>query len=203
MNKLKLHHFFLIGIAVIVIDQIIKMTIHLNMVEHTGFKVLGMDWLQIFYVTNPGMAFGMKLGGAYGKIILTVFRIVAVSAIGYYMAQLYKKQAAVGLQICIALVFGGAIGNLVDSLFYGLFFPELIADGAPFAFLHGKVVDMFFFDIYQGTVNLPLIGNYDLWLWPIFNFADASIFVSVIVILLFQKKFFGEQLEESNSQSGL
>ncbi len=186
----------------IIIDQIIKMAIHLNMEEHTGFEVLGMDWLQIFYVTNPGMAFGMKLNGAYGKIILTVFRIVAVSAIGYYMSQLYKKEAKVGLQICVALIFGGAIGNLVDSMFYGLIFPDLIADGAPFAFLHGKVVDMFFFDIYQGTLDLPVIGYYNLWLWPVFNFADASIFVSVIVILIFQKKYFGEK-EKAEEISGL
>lgn len=202
MAKLKLHHYFLIGVAVIIIDQITKLAIHLNMEEHTGFHVLGLDWLQIFYVTNPGMAFGMKLGGSFGKIILTVFRIIAVSAIGYYMTQLYKKQANVGLQVCVALIFGGAIGNLIDSLFYGLFFPELIADGAPFAFLHGKVVDMFFFDIYQGTLDLPIIGYYNLWLWPVFNVADASIFVSVIVILIFQKKYFGEK-EKAEEISGL
>lgn len=202
MAKLKLHHYFLIGVAVIIIDQITKLAIHLNMEEHTGFHVLGLDWLQIFYVTNPGMAFGMKLGGSFGKIILTVFRIIAVSAIGYYMTQLYKKQANVGLQVCVALIFGGAIGNLIDSLFYGLFFPELIADGAPFAFLHGKVVDMFFFDIYQGTLDLPIIGYYNLWLWPVFNVADASIFVSLIVILIFQKKYFGEK-EKAEEISGL
>lgn len=202
MAKLKLHHFFLIGVAVIIIDQITKLAIHLNMEEHTGFHVLGLDWLQIFYVTNPGMAFGMKLGGSFGKIILTAFRIVAVSAIGYYMTQLYKKHAKVGLQVCVALIFGGAIGNLIDSLFYGLFFPELIADGAPFAFLHGKVVDMFFFDIYQGTLDLPIIGYYNLWLWPVFNVADASIFVSVIVILIFQKKYFGEK-EKAEEINGL
>lgn len=195
----KLIHFYLLGIAVIVLDQIIKAAVHLNMPEHTGFNVLGISWLQIHYVTNPGMAFGMKLGGDYGKIILTLFRLVAVTAIGIYMAKMFKKEVAKGLQICVALIFGGAIGNLVDSLFYGLFSDRLLADNAPFALFHGKVVDMFFVDIYKGAVNLPIIGEYHLWLWPIFNFADASIFVAVLTIIIFQKKFFKEEDAELKS----
>ena len=189
----KLSHFYLLAIAVIVIDQIIKVVVHLNMDEHTGFNVLGISWLQIHYVTNPGMAFGMTLGGAYGKIILSLFRLVAVTAIGFYMAKMFKKQVSKGLQLCVALIFGGAIGNLVDSIFYGFFSPRLLVDDAPFTVFHGKVVDMFFVDIYKGIIELPIVGRIDLWLWPIFNFADASIFVAVCVIVIFQKKFFKEE----------
>lgn len=189
----KLIHFYILGIAVIVIDQIIKVAVHLNMPEHTGFNVLGISWLQIHYVTNPGMAFGLEIAGDYGKIVLSVFRLVAVTAIGLYMAKMYKSKTPKGLQVCVALIFGGAIGNLVDSLFYGLFSDKLIADGSPFALFHGKVVDMFFVDIYKGYIDLPIIGEYNLWLWPIFNFADASIFCAVITIIVFQKKFFNEE----------
>lgn len=187
----KLYKFYLVGVAVIIIDQLIKVAVHTSMYEGEYFEVFG-DVFKIHYVTNPGMAFGLVLGGAYGKIILTLFRLVAVTGIGYYMMLLFRKKAHVGLQICVALIFGGAIGNVVDSTFYSLLF-GLESPDAPFALFHGKVVDMFFIDLYEGYIDIPLFGEKFLSLWPIFNFADASIFVAVAIILIFQKRFFIEK----------
>ena len=193
MKNLKLHHYFLISVAVIVIDQITKLLVFQTMSQGEEFGVLG-DWLKIHYITNPGMAFGIEIAGNYGKIILTGFRIVAMFFIAFYMKSLYDSKSHVGFQVCVALIFGGAIGNLVDSVFYGVFL-DLTVDGAPTPWFHGEVIDMLYVDIDQGFYPewVPLVGGDYYSFWPIFNIADSAIFVAVCVIIAMQKRFFKEE----------
>lgn len=188
----KLSRYFLISLGIIILDQIVKLTIHFSMEENRDtIHVLG-NFFKLHYVTNPGMAFGIELGGNYGKVFLSGFRLIAMFGIGWYMKKLYSDKAPVGFLICVAMILGGAVGNLVDSIFYGAIFgPELTVDGAPMAWFHGKVIDMFYVDIYRGFIDIPFISKpYYLMLWPIFNIADSSIFIAVIFILIYQKRFF-------------
>lgn len=192
--------YFLIAVAIIVLDQVVKMLVHNNMELGSKGQILLLgNWFKLHYLTNPGMAFGMKLDFEYGKLILTLFRIVAMFAIGYYLYSLIQKEAPKGLLLCIALILGGAIGNLIDSIFYGVFL-----DNAPFnspsPWFHGQVVDMFYIDIWEGYLPdwIPLIGGDYMALWPVFNIADASIFLAICLIIIFQKKYFKKDEEESN-----
>ena len=196
--------YFLISLVVIIVDHAVKLLVHFNMVKGTfgQIKVLG-DWFKLHYLTNPGMAFGMQLPFENSKIVLTLFRIIAMIAIGYYLFYLHKKSAPKGLLICIALILGGAIGNLIDSVFYGVLLDNAPFD-APSPWFYGQVVDMFYIDIWEGYLPdwIPLIGGDHLALWPVFNIADASIFVSIIFILIFQKRYFKTpQKVESESPS--
>ena len=188
-------HFFSITIAVIVLDQLSKYLVHQNMEEYGSIPLLG-DWLSLNYQTNPGMAWGQKLSflGDFAKLTLTSFRVIVGCLIPWYMIKLYNKEASKGLILCIALVLAGAVGNLIDSLFYGILDERLLVDNPLFGFMHGKVIDMVYVDIYHGY-GLPVLG--DVHLWPVFNVADASIFCSVIAILIFNKKFFPEEIDVS------
>lgn len=196
-KRTKLSTYFLISILVILIDQIVKLWVHFSMLEGEGFSVIG-NWFKIHYITNPGMAFGLELGGAYGKIFLTVFRLVAMVAIALYIRKSYLEKVHSGFLVSISLILGGAVGNLVDSIFYGKFL-NIIVDNAPTSWFHGKVVDMFYLDIAQGRYpdnwlfNLLNMNGDWYSFWPIFNVADAAIFCAVITILIFQKKFFPEK----------
>lgn len=190
--------YYLLSIGVIAVDQAVKMAVHFNMQMGVNgqIHVIG-DWFKLYYTLNPGMAFGMQLGifGDYGKLVLTLFRLLAMVAIGYYLYKLAKKQSThPGLLWCIALILGGAIGNVVDSTFYGIWLDNAPYD-APIALFHGQVVDMFYIDIWEGRVAdwIPVWGGSYMSLWPIFNIADASIFISVFVILFMQKRFFKEE----------
>ncbi|HLT08618.1 MAG TPA: lipoprotein signal peptidase [Cyclobacteriaceae bacterium] len=186
--------YFGITLLVIAIDQAVKLIVHYQMDFGTAgqIKVFG-DWFKLHYTTNPGMAFGMELGSDYGKLILTSFRLVAMFGIGYYLFHIIHKKAHPGYIICIAMILGGAVGNLIDSVFYGVWL-----NNAPFnastPWFHGQVVDMFYIDIWEGYIPewVPLWGGSYTALWPIFNVADASIFVGVAIILIFQKRFFDE-----------
>ena len=189
------------ALGVIIIDQAVKYFIHQRMYEGESIRVFG-DWFKINYVTNPGMAFGIKLGGAYGKVILSVFRLIAMFAIGYYIKQLYQRQAKPGFILCVAFILGGAVGNLVDSLFYAILDSNLLVSSidlagspAPFSLFHGKVIDMFFIDIASGRYpdTWPILGGDWYSFWPVFNIADAAIFCAVIVILIKQKTFLDEK----------
>jgi signal peptidase II len=164
------------------------------------FNVLG-DWFIIHFIENNGMAFGMELAGKFGKIILSVFRIIAVVGIGYYLNQLTKKGASYGLIFSISLVLAGAIGNIIDSAFYGMIFsdsyPQVAslfpAEGGYSSFLHGKVVDMFYFPLVEG--NFPswipkLGGEHFVFFRPVFNIADSAISVGIISILIFHRRYF-------------
>ncbi|ARS37049.1 lipoprotein signal peptidase [Pontibacter actiniarum] len=192
--------YYLAALAVILVDQAVKLIVHYNMeMGMPGEIHLIGDWLKLHYTLNPGMAFGVELGSDYGKLILTLFRLVAMFGIGYYLYYLASHKAPKGLIWCIALILGGAIGNLVDSTFYGVWF-----DNAPYGsstpWFHGQVVDMFYVDIWEGIVPnwVPILGGKPMSLWPIFNVADSAIFIGVLLILFNQKRFFGEHPEPAH-----
>lgn len=191
----------LIILAVLVIDQASKIWVKTSMVlgqEHVLF-----DWFIIHFTENVGMAFGMEFGGDYGKLALSIFRILAVGAIGYYLYSVIKKGASNIVIVSISLVFAGALGNIIDSTFYGLLFSDSYGDVATFlpdeggyaGILHGRVVDMFYFPLFE--------GHFPSWFpfWPdqhflffsaIFNVADSAITVGMALIILFQKQVLGQ-----------
>jgi signal peptidase II len=194
--------YFGIAFLVIVLDQIVKMLVHFQMDFGTPGQIpIFGDWFKLHYTTNPGMAFGMELGSEYGKMILTSFRLVAMVGIGYYLAHIIEKKNHPVYILCIAMILGGAIGNLVDSIFYGVWLDNAPYN-APTAWFHGQVVDMFYFDIWEGYVPewVPLWGGSYTALWPIFNIADASIFIGVAIILIFQNRFFPEKKGETTPE---
>jgi signal peptidase II len=187
---MKYTKYYLLTIAIIVLDQAIKLWVHYTMELGSAgqIPVFG-DWFKIYYTLNPGMAFGMQFGSEYGKLGLSLFRLVAVGAIAYYLYKLAKEGTSKGVLWGMALVLGGAIGNLVDSTFYGV-----LLDNAPYnaisPWFHGQVVDMFYLDIWEGRVAdwVPFWGGDYISLWPIFNLADASIFCGLPIALIAQQK---------------
>ena len=193
---MKYFKFYLLTIGVIILDQVIKLLVFYNMDLGHEIPVFG-EWFKIHYTVNPGMAFGLELGSEFGKFALTTFRLIAMVGIGYYLFTLIKKEVPVGLSWCIALILGGAIGNVIDSTFYGVLLEGNAPVNAVTPWFHGQVIDMFYVDIWEGRVIdwVPLFGGDYLSLWPIFNIADASIFVGVSFILIFQKHFFKENME--------
>ncbi len=196
-------YFFGISLFVIILDQVVKLLVHFNM--EMGVKgqirILG-EFFKLHYLTNPGMAFGMEMPFENSKIILTVFRLIAMVAIAYYLYKLYLNNSPKGLLICVAMILGGAIGNVLDSIFFGVYLDNAPYD-APTPWFHGQVVDMFYIDIWEGRVAdwVPIFGGDYMALWPVFNVADASIFLGITFILIFQKKFFKAK-EESTVSSG-
>lgn len=169
------------------------------------------NWFIIHFTENYGMAFGLELGGSIGKFFLSLFRIVAVIGIGWYLRHLVLHKRHPGLIIAFALIFAGAIGNIIDSAFYGLIFSEsnfqlaqlFPPEGGYATFLHGKVVDMLYFPIIEGHYPswFPLWANEEfIFFRPVFNIADASITVGVLMILIFQKKYFHKETEVSNPE---
>ncbi|MBS2100771.1 lipoprotein signal peptidase [Carboxylicivirga linearis] len=194
---------FLIIFAVLLIDQIVKIWIKTNMMLGDEIPVLG-DWFIIHFVENNGMAFGMQLAGKFGKVFLSVFRIIAVVGIGWYLVNLTKKGAPKGLVYSVALVLAGAFGNIIDSAFYGVIFDHSYgqiatlfpAEGGYSSFLHGKVVDMLYFPLLEGRYPdwFPMVGgNTFIFFRPVFNIADSSITIGIFLILIFQKRFFKEE----------
>lgn len=169
-------------------------------------------WFLIHFTENNGMAFGMELGGDYGKLFLSVFRIVFVSAMAWYLHKLVKEKGSPMFITILSLVFAGAIGNIIDSVFYGVIFSSsefgTIAqlfppEGGYSSLLHGKVVDMFYFPLISGRFPewLPVWGGESfLFFRPVFNLADASISIGVILWILFQKKIYPEE-QDLNNQS--
>ena len=185
---------FLTAAFIVLFDQIIKTWVRTNMYLGQDIHFLGSHGM-LHYTENNGMAFGMELGGDLGKLVLTVFRIVAVVAIGYGMVYLIKHKYNRGLIICVSLIFAGALGNIVDSTFYGI-----IYQNAPI--FYGRVVDMFYFPLVSGIFPqwVPAWGGQDyIFFRPVFNLADASISVGVIIILLYQKRYFKREVPEVNS----
>jgi len=187
----------MLSLVIILIDQIVKLVVYYNMFKGQEIPVFG-DWFKLHYTTNPGMAFGLEIDYEYGKLILTLFRLVAMIGIGYYLFLLAKRRVPTGLIWCVALILGGAIGNVIDSTFYGVYLENAPHDAAT-PWFHGQVIDMFYIDIWSGYVAewVPFWGGDYMALWPIFNIADASIFIGVAIILIFQKKFFSEKTEDA------
>ncbi|MFN8357247.1 MAG: lipoprotein signal peptidase [Spirosomataceae bacterium] len=197
------YKYFLLTILLIAIDQAIKLWVHFNMFLGEELPILG-NWFKLHYVTNEGMAFGMTLDfipEGYRKIVLSVFRMFAMVGIGYYLTRLAQKGANEGLLWCVAAILGGAIGNVVDSTFYGVFLDNAPL-GSPTPWFHGQVIDMFFFDIWRGELPtwIPIWGG-TYYSNPIFNFADASIFCGVVTILFFQSTFFAHPKKEEVTET--
>ncbi|ADE81748.1 MAG: lipoprotein signal peptidase [Prevotella sp.] len=185
----------LIIVAILLIDQAIKIWVKTSMTLHESIRVT--DWFYITFIENMGMAFGMQLGS---KIVLSLFRVVAIGVLGYYIWQQVKRNARTGYIVCLSLVLAGAAGNLIDCMFYGMMFNEsspyylsyLVDFGTGYApFLMGKVVDMFYFPLIETEwpTWMPFVGGqHFVFFSPVFNFADASISVSVVLLLLFYRE---------------
>ncbi len=195
----------LLIVVILIMDQVVKILVKTNMTIGESITVFN-SWFYIKFIENPGMAFGIDIPGRFGKPLLTIFRIIAVSAIGWYLNLMIVKKAKPGLILFIALIFAGAMGNIIDCTFYGLIFNEstyfntatMFPDGGGYAhFLQGRVVDMFYFPIINGTYPqwFPwLHGQEFVFFRPIFNLADASISVGIFAILIFQKRYFSDHM---------
>jgi signal peptidase II len=213
----KARNVFLLVLLIIIADQTLKVWVKTHMPlsyqwdsyhaavspYDKGIHFLGNKG-QIYFVENEGMAWGKKFGGYWGKMALTLFRLVAVIFGVFYIQSIIKKKYHKGFIICAALIFAGALGNLIDSMFYGLIFEESAVDHVAkifpahgyAGFLHGSVVDMLYFPLIRSHYPswFPFIGGDDFEFFsPVFNIADASISVGVIAILLFQKRFFQKE----------
>lgn len=202
----------LIIFFVLLFDQSIKFWIKLHYSYTESHRIF--NWFYLYFIENEGMAFGMKWGGETGKIALTSFRIVAAGFIWYWLSILIKRKARKGLIIAVALIFAGAAGNIIDSVFYGKIFSASVvgdlpavlfpADGGYAGFFHGRVVDMLYFPIFEGFLPqwIPVYGgDYFIFFQPIFNIADASITSGVLLIVLFQKRFFAEVKENEVTET--
>ena len=212
---MKVYKYFLLTLLVVVIDQISKLLVHKYMLLGETVSVLGYGpydpyldapefGFKIHYLLNAGMAFGLKWQNEFGKLALTVFRIGAMFGIGYYLITMAKKAAHPGFLWCMALILAGALGNVIDSTFYGVFIEGNVVSGAPTPWFHGQVIDMLFFPLFKFNWPLwiPKIGGESfLFFSPVFNIADSSIFIGVVIILIMQKKFFKEKHETVGPQN--
>ena len=178
-------------IALLVIDQVVKIWIKTHMMIGDEFSVFG-DWFKIHFIENNGMAFGMELGGGkWGKTVLSVFRLIAVGGIAWYLGRLIKEKAPMGVILSFGLIFCGAIGNIIDSAFYGMIFSDSYSQvatmfphgGGYSSFLHGKVVDMLYFPLYEGFLPqwIPIWGgDFFVFFRPVFNLADSYITIGAV-----------------------
>ena len=197
----------LIVALVLIIDQAIKIWVKTNMYWHESIHIT--DWFYIFFTENRGMAFGMEI---FGKLFLTIFRIVAVGVIIYYLRRIIRQKYKTGYIVCISLILAGAMGNIIDSLFYGVIFNEstnaAVASFVPYGegystWFYGKVVDMFYFPIIDTYWPewMPWVGGERfIFFSPIFNFADAAITCGIIAVLLFYSKSLNSSLQHSGSR---
>jgi len=204
--------------VVLLIDQASKIWIKTNTEMGEEISIIG-NWAVLHFVENNGMAFGLSLGGDYGKLALSLFRILAVIFLGYYIKELIKSKVSFGLLFSFALILAGAIGNIIDSAFYGVIFSDspyhggvatMFPEGGGYAgFLYGKVVDMLYFPMFEGHFPswFPFwAGERYLFFRPVFNVADMAITIGVISMILFHRSFFSSespitQGEETNAES--
>jgi signal peptidase II len=192
----KIFPYIALAMLLILIDQAIKIYIKTNFDIGEERKILG-NFFKLHFIENPGMAFGMSFGPGMGKFLLSLFSILAVGGIVYFLVYAIKNQRPKGLALSIASILGGAVGNIVDRVFYDVLFDNRGAfpDGKR-EYMFGEVVDMFYFDIWHGEV-----GGVYVSLWPIFNFADFAISVGVVSILIFQKRFLGIAKNKKNENA--
>lgn len=191
----------LIIILILLVDQVSKIYIKTNFV--LGEEIRVFDWFRILFVENEGMAWGVQLPGAYGKLLLTSFRLIAIVGIGYWLWDSIRKKAPKIAIITISLVFAGAFGNIIDSVFYGVLFnhsygqvAELFAADPYGTLLHGKVVDMLYFPLWSGYLPqwIPFWGGeYFTFFEPVFNIADSAITVGMFLLVIFNKKAFPDE----------
>jgi signal peptidase II len=210
----KLRYAFFLTLLVLILDQALKIYIKTHYYLGEEHEVIsGVSWFRMHFIENEGMAYGWKLGGEWGKMALTLFRLFAVVFGTYYIWHIVRKKYHIGFIVCATLIYAGAIGNLIDSMFYGMFFEhsdpymQNIAHAATqkgfntgyAGFLHGKVVDMLYFPIITDARFpewFPLWGGESFEFFrPVFNIADASISAGVITIILFQRRFFRKKEE--------
>ena len=215
---------FCLILFILLLDQAVKIYVKTHFLLGEEYKIFGFDRALIHFVENPGMAFGMEFGGDYGKLALSLFRIVAVGFLSYYIHNLIKAGASVGLVISFSLILAGALGNIIDSAFYGMIFSDSVPEmhGGDYArifppeggygtFLHGRVVDMFYFPLVEGVYPawmpneesflgrfLPNAGTRYQFFQPVFNVADAAITVGVASLILFQRSYFAENEEKES-----
>ena len=199
---MKVYRYFFLALLVIIIDQTSKLLIHHYMDLHEEITVIGNDQhgFKLHYLLNPGMAFGIRWKSEFGKLALTVFRILAMIGIGYYLWKMARRHAHSGFLWCMALILGGAVGNVIDSTFYGVLLQNHPPD-SPTPWFHGQVIDMLYFPLFEFTIPywFPLKGGeYFTFFSPVFNIADSSIFIGVVFILIFQKRFFREHISEES-----
>lgn len=202
----------LIVLAILVVDQVSKFLVKSNMLLYQDIHVMG-NWFIIKFIENDGMAFGFDLPGNNGKLVLTLFRIAAVIGIGFYLRYLIKLKSPVGLVVSVSLILAGALGNIIDSVFYGVIYSQSTqfataelfpAAGGYSSLMHGHVVDMFYFPVIRGYWPdwFPWKGGDPFEFFrPVFNVADSSITIGVGLILVFQKRFFLEDSSKAKSDS--
>src|SRR5690606_14658270 len=199
---MKVSRYFLIAFVVILFDQTSKLLVYNYMYLHQEINVIG-EWFKLHYLLNPGMAFGIRWNSEFGKLALTAFRIVAMFGIGFYLWKMAIQGAHNGFLICMALILGGAVGNVIDSTFYGVFLNNHPPD-SPTPWFHGQVIDMLFFPIVEFTLPdwIPFKGGENfLFFSPVFNIADSSIFIGVATILLFQRRFFKDKFRAEDEEA--
>lgn len=181
----------ILGAILIVLDQIIKVLVKTNMGLGETVNVIG-DWFKLHYVLNEGMAFGMAFGGIWGKAVLSIFRVVLFGALCWWIGKLAKKPGTpTGVLVGLTLITAGAMGNIIDCFFYGLIWPEITMSGAPFPFLFGRVVDMFYFPLFD--YKLPWMDYPQTFFGAVFNFADSCVTCGAAYLLFFQYKFFSKE----------
>ncbi|MEJ7645938.1 MAG: lipoprotein signal peptidase [Chryseolinea sp.] len=204
---MKIYKYFILALVIILIDQTTKLLVHNNMFLHQEITVIGNEQygFKLHYLLNPGMAFGIRWNNEFGKLALTVFRIAAMVGIAYYLVKMAKRGANSGFLWCMSLILGGAVGNVLDSTFYGVFLNNHPTN-SPTPWFHGQVIDMLFFPLFDYTWPewVPLFGGeYFLFFSPVFNIADSSIFLGVVTILFFQRRFFADKFHPHEHETEL
>lgn len=220
---MKIRSAILIIAIIIIIDQALKIWIKTSFPLGHVTDMLGFEWAQLYFIENKGMAWGWEWGGTWGKTLLTLFRLAAVIFGTWYIGKIIRQEYTRGFIICACLIYAGALGNLIDSMFYGVIFDKgmltdpvtnttinyagiahFTSSGGYSNFLHGNVVDMLYFPMVNSTFPqwVPFVGGKDFEFFsPIFNIADASISIGVITLLLFQKRLVHKKSDAINTQT--